>query len=432
MSTQPFIYGRPVRPDDFVDREDDLRTIFNRLRNGESTAVVGAPHIGKSSLLLKIADKATQLTFLSRDAQRLTFSAIDLHPVDSDYSPAGFWHEALRPLVARPGDASIARRLDRAAETDYDRRSLIRLFEALAERERHLVLLLDEFERLLAHPGFSKPSFFALLRSLATHTGGLALVIASRLSVALMNERGRGLLQVGSPFFNYFIELRLHPFNEDAVDVLLARAGDALSTDDRRFTRHVAGRHPFLIQAMAAAMVETGPEDRRALAAQRFYSQVAFHFDDLWHALDDRARSTALMLSLIELGGRALGRRFDFGGIEKVEAFGPELEKLAEQGLAEQVGQGWSLDWQHLLLWRGERWAVGTQAFCWWVRDVVVAGVREVAGYEEWLTQKRYRYLLTQEEWGQLTRILRKAPDWAVKGVGGLARSLFEELVRKR
>ena len=46
-SPQPFIYGRPVRPGEFLNREAELRTIFNRLRNGESTAVVGEPHLAK-------------------------------------------------------------------------------------------------------------------------------------------------------------------------------------------------------------------------------------------------------------------------------------------------------------------------------------------------------------------------------------------------
>jgi hypothetical protein len=65
---------------------------------------------------------------------------------------------------------------------------------------------MDEFERLLVHPNFQSPDFFALLRSLATRTGGLSLVTSSRMSVAEMNERGRGLLETGSPFFNNFIK----------------------------------------------------------------------------------------------------------------------------------------------------------------------------------------------------------------------------------
>ena len=431
-SPQPFIYGRPVRPGEFLNRETELRTIFNRLRNGESTAVVGEPHIGKSSLLLQLADEATQRAYLGEDARCLVVSLLDMHPIGNDYTPAAFWEEALEPLGEHPGHATTARRLKQAAEAGYARRPLERLFNHLGQRDRRLLLLLDEFERLLIHPNFQDPAFFALLRSLATRTGGLALVTASRLSVAQMNEQGRGLLDTGSPFFNNVIPVLLRPFDEATVDTLLDQAGKALSTDDRRFTRRVAGRHPFLLQAMAAAMVETTGDDRQVRAAECFYERISFHFDDLWRTLDDRTRTTAVILSLVELGGRALGQDFAYGEIEKVDAFGPELRKLAKRGLAEQVGEGWQFDREHLLLWRGGRWTVGAQAFAWWVRDVIIAEARRVPTYDEWLAKKRYRFLLTQEQWDWLVGAVRNAPEWAVRGVGALGRALFEELVRRK
>jgi len=290
--------------------------------------------------------------------------------------------------------------------------------------------LLDEFERLLIHPNFQDPAFFARLRTLATRTGGLALVTATRLSVAEMNEQGRGLLDIGSPFFNNMIEVPLSPFNEESVDALLDRGGEAFSLDDRRFVRRVAGRHPFLLQAMAATMVEITGDDRQARAAERFYERIPFHFDDLWRSLDDRTRTTAVILSLVEWGGRVLGQGFSYGEIERVDGFGPELSKLAERGLAERVGEGWQFDREHLLLWRGKRWTVGAQAFAWWVRDVVIAEARRVPAYDEWLANKRYRFLLTQEQWDRLVGAVRNAPEWAVRGVGALARALVEGLVR--
>jgi hypothetical protein len=427
-----FIHGRPVRPGEFLNREAELRTIFNRLRNGESTAVVGEPHIGKTSLLLQLADEGTQRAYLGEDARRLVVSLIDLHPISNDYTPVAFWEEALEPVRKHPGHAATTRRLEQATQAQYTRRPLERLFNHLAQRGRWLTLMLDEFERLLIHPNFQDPAFFALLRSLATRTGGLALASASRLSVAEMNERGRGLLDTGSPFFNNVIEVRLRPFDEKAADALLGQAGEALSLDERRFVRRVAGCHPYLLQAMAAALVEATGDDRHARAAETFYARISFHFDDLWRTLDDHARTTAVILSLVELGGRALGKDFAYGEIERVDAFGPELQKLAERGLAERVSEGWQFDWQHLLLWRGERWTVGAQAFAWWVRDVAIAEVRRVPTYEEWLVNKRYRLLLTKEQWDRLLSTVRNTPEWAVRGVGGLARSLFEELVRRK
>jgi len=430
-SAPHFVYGRPVQPDEFLNRGSSLRTLFNRLRHNESTAVVGEPHIGKTSLLLKLADETTRREYLAGDVEKTIISFIDLHPIGGDFTPTAFWREALEPVERHPVRDTLASLLQEAAEAGYSRRPLERLISQLAQQDLQLVLLLDEFERLLFHPNFRDPAFFALMRSLATRTGGLALITSSRLPVAAMNERGREIWHTGSPFFNNMIELRLGPFDEVTVGRLLGRAGDLFGSDDRRFIRRVAGRHPFLIQAMAATLAETDGEDRHRRAAEAFYERVAFHFDDLWRVLDDRARTTAVILSLLELGGRALGQRFAYGEIERVDAFGPELRRLAELGLAEQVGKGWQFDWQHLVLWRGERWTIGTQAFVWWVRDVIIAQSRRVPAYEEWLARKRYRLLLTQQQWDMLIGTVRNAPGWAVRGVGALARALLDELRRK-
>jgi hypothetical protein len=420
-----FIYGRPVRGSEFLNRESEMSTIFSRINNGESTAVVGEAHIGKSSVLLKIREH------LQAESPHLSVSLIDLHPVSGDYSPRTFWQEALEPVSA-DADPLLQQRLAAITQATDLRRPLERLFDYLASQNRSLIVLLDEFETLLSHPNFKDSSFFALLRSLATRTGGLSLVTATRLSVAEMNARGRTLLQTGSPFFNNMIEVRLHSFDERTIGALLAKAGDNLSSADRRFIRRVAGLHPFLLQALTATLLEAAGSARYSFTAENFFGRVSFHFDDVWSSLDDRTRTTAVILSLVEFGGRALGRGFSYGEIERVDAFGPELRKLADRGLAEQVGSGWQFDAEHLLVWRGERWTIGSQAFAWWVRDLVIGGARDVQKYEDWLAAKRYVVdgLLTQQQFDKLISVVRSAPDWAMRGVGGLARSLFDELLK--
>jgi hypothetical protein len=134
----------------------------------------------------------------------------------------------------------------------------------------------------------------------------------------------------------------------------------------------------------------------------------------------------------MELGGRALGDRFAYGEIEQADSFGPELRKLEERGLAEMAGEGWQFDMEHLLLWQGEQWTVGTQAFVWWVRDVIITESRRVPAYDEWLANKRYTFLLTQQQWDLLVNTVRDLPQWAVRGVAGLARSLVQELAGRK
>lgn len=409
-ATHPFIYGRPVRPGEFFDRNDSLRTVFNRLRHAESTALVGEPHIGKSSMLLKIAAEKTGLKYLGEELAAAKFCQIDLHPISSAYAPAKFWNEALEELEANGITDSTRQRLSRVHEQNYSRRSLERLFNHLGQQDKKLVLLLDEFDRLLSHPAFRESNFFPLLRSLTTRTGGLVVVPASRLTVAEMNDRSRGLLETGSPYFNNIIEEKLGPFTDETIDLLLAQAPSLIFPEDRKVIDHVAGKHPFLVQAIAAALAdeEQGPE-RHTRAVARFYGRVSYHFDDLWYSMDDRTRATAVVLSLLGLGGQTLGQGFASDGMGQVRELGPELQRLDGLGLARPVGEESSSDWQYTILWQGRQWTIGAQAFAWWVREVAITGVRPFPSFDDWLANERYRALLSPEQWDWLISTVREA-----------------------
>jgi hypothetical protein len=182
---------------------------------------------------------------------------------------------------------------------------------------------------------------------------------------------------------------------------------------------------------MAAALFEVQRRHRQTRAAAAFYERVSSHFDDVWEGLDDNTRTAAVILSLVELGGWASGQRFIYGEIERVKRFGPELRKLAELGLAEQVGQRWHFDRQHLLLWQGERWTMSAQSFIWWARDVVIARTRCIPTYDEWLRHKRYKLLLTQQQWDGLKKALASVPEGMTRSVAKLAGALFDELVKQ-
>ena len=63
----PFRYGNPIPPDRFIGREAVVRRIFSRIRNGESSAIVGSLHFGKSSLLRYIGDEHVRETWIGSE-----------------------------------------------------------------------------------------------------------------------------------------------------------------------------------------------------------------------------------------------------------------------------------------------------------------------------------------------------------------------------
>jgi hypothetical protein len=201
------------------------------------------------------------------------------------------------------------------------------------------------------------------------------------------------------------IEVHLAPFDEETVGLLLERSG--FDESSRALIRRMAGRHPFLLQAMADTLLSITDSDDYARVAERFYERFAFYFDELWYTLDNRTRTALVILSLLELGSGS--ETFNYEESEQADIFGPDLPRLAYMGLAEQVKTSWSVNGQNGLVWRGERWRVSTQAFLWWVWDVVIAQSRRVLTYDEWLYYKRYRSLLTEAQWEELVSSMRNA-----------------------
>jgi hypothetical protein len=402
---------------------------------GESTALVGEPHVGSTSLLLKLSDPDTLGRYLGAHADRFTFSYLEFLGLEEDFTASSFWAEALEPLERDVNlDVTVREALLKAAEAAYARRPMMQLFRLLGRRKRPLVLLLDEFDCLLQHRNFQSHQFFATLRRLASHSQGLVVITASRWPLARMQSWGRQLHPSGSSLFSHMISVRLSSFEERYVVELLDWAGDRFDDADRQFIRRIAGRNPFLVQAAASVMLETGDTGlaRLTKAGTKFYERIDHHFYELWSNLDDNARTAAVILSLMELGGRAPRGSFAFGEIEQVQNFGPELSRLNELGLAERVGRkGWQFDTEHLLFWQGERWTVAAQAFTWWVRDVVIAGQRPLPTFDEWLADHRYVGVVTQEQWDRLLNAVRSLPDWAGRGVGVLAGSLAQELLKR-
>ena len=403
LHENPFIYGRPVRGEQFFGRQLEINTVLNRLRNKESTAIVGAPHTGKTSLLMRLADNDVLVDKLGIGfAAKIIPSPINLHDLPESYTPNRFWEDALEPLRVRSGNNTISQLIQLARNAMYDHHTLEKLFKKLAENDRALLLLLDEFEVVLKHKNFQDSSFFAGLRKLSSLTEGLVVVTASRLSIVDMNEIGRGLLDVGSPFFNTMIQVSLKPFDDYTIAQFLSQPGSIIvKPNQRAFIQCMAGRHPFVLQAMAAAFQDnpTNP----GVASEICYERIAFHFSDLWISLPENCRTTAVILSLSELGGKIRGKNFELASIENNEKFEVELRNLAQHGLAELVQKTgyWINNWNYLFSSGDKKWAIGTLLFAWWVRDQMMSS-SSGGLYMDWLKGKHYKDWLTFDEWQQI------------------------------
>ncbi len=417
-----FVCGRPVSGKEFINRENDLQTVFGRIRNVEPVAVVGEPHIGKTSLLHQMAKADIQRQYLGEDSGRFLFQFIDLHDIPANYTPIDFWEDITEPLEDLR-DEDIRAALQRSREAGFDRRSVRRLFEKVRRKGYVLVPLLDEFDVLVYHPNFQGAPLFATIRSIQSNIQGLVPVVASRRKVSELNDAGS---PHGSPYFNQMIDVILKPFDERAVGMLLAPGG--FTEAQRSLIRVFAGRHPYLLQAMADTM-QTCPQDLEK-AAGMFYERTASHYHDIWKYLSEDQRFVALLLALMAFDGQARGQTFDYGEIEHASKFDRELRDLEEVGLAERLDEGSRFVWdsKHFLLWRGGRWRIGSLAFAWWLRDHVITQHEPLPEIDDFLRRKRYRLFLTQEQWDTL----RESAHSVAPNLISLAKLVLKSMGRKR
>jgi hypothetical protein len=435
----PFIYGRPVSPDRFIDRLEVTQTLFSRISVGDSTAVVGEPHIGKSSLLHYVQSPHVRSEWLEDKAGNFLFSAMDCHLLAGDFSPADFWRRALAPLTESPLSDDVIHQLDIVGQNDFGAFSLETLFKLLAQSDHCLVLLIDEFDTMLHHPNFNKAEFFGALRALATGTDGLALVTATRQSVHDMIILTQALNPYGSPFFNQFTELNLGYFDDIAIRELLAQAlsNSAIQFDDRAlaFLRRIAGRHPYLLQAGGAALYEAvsrglAGEELYLSATKAFCHSTAAHFADFWSHLTPAAQTALAILALGEVQGQLDRRAFDTGDMGKLDIFRSELEKLVEIGVVEEVtDKGLHFDWGNFVLWRDRQWRIAAGGFVWWFADSVITRTRAVIPWDEWVEQREYEGLLTRGEKDRLRELAAKIPKDTFASVAKLARTFLEGLL---
>src|SRR5262245_5099669 len=91
----PFLAGKPVPPDRFIGRTSEVHAIFSRITYAQSTAIVGEPHIGKSSLKRFIGDDRIRSEWLGEKANRTIFVDIDCHLFPGDLIIDSFWRNVL-------------------------------------------------------------------------------------------------------------------------------------------------------------------------------------------------------------------------------------------------------------------------------------------------------------------------------------------------
>lgn len=334
-----FQTSTPVVGAGFFNRKlelDQLAQAIAKLSSGapQWIAILGARKIGKTSLVLEAARRAS--------AKAVRVVALDVQEQDPA-SPQIFRRLVLRVLDAALGvelgeslerlirsPAAYRRALQRSdafAKLSADLRSeLLELTDGAASTDRlhewlelpeqlalqlglRFVIAVDEFQELEALARRQR-GLFGQMRSIWQRHRHVAYFISGSVRSMLLALISRD----NSPFFHHFAVVDLGPFERTAAIELLRRAGDAesvISQDIAEKAVDIIGGHPFYLQLLGETLMqdidappEVGLKD--ALQSLLFspYGRLALFFENEMQRLV--GRSTFLTATLDALANGPL------------------------------------------------------------------------------------------------------------------------------
>lgn len=315
----PFFYRSPIRDAAFFfGRQTETEQAFLLLKKSQSVAIVGPRRIGKTSLLLHLADSTMHAAF-HLAADRYCFVVLDCQGWGSDTVGevlSRLLEEATRALVQSGRQSASA-----PIASSISFRAFEQAIRGVVEQGIQLVFLLDEFEVLCANSRLDA-DLFSGLRSLAMRYG-IAFATVSTRPLLELPEVGQGGLS--SPFFNFFAQLRLYPFSLSEARTMLAelstRGGWPFSNEAITLLLELAGPHPFLLQIAAfhtfAMLTQPGAtlDSSHTEIRRRFLSDAESHWRVFWERLAPIDQRVLALLAVADRGDQVAVERLIGAGV---------------------------------------------------------------------------------------------------------------------
>lgn len=232
----------------FVGRRREIWGTLDRLANPQSrvsSAVYGEIGIGKSWFL----ERLKQPDLLSEwDIQEPEASVIPLNCQEIDpWSAEAFWKTIFNDLQKNNIPASEQRIISDLLNTLASDNLLIgQLLDQIAKNGRFLILLLDNFDRIIEQMELENPPFLNTMRSLLVRERkGLGIVLTTS---EPLHELCKSIHFDISPFDNVFYPVELKPFElveaNNFIEARLKNTGIRFSEEEKQRLLNSAQGHP--------------------------------------------------------------------------------------------------------------------------------------------------------------------------------------------
>lgn len=376
ISENPFVFDRPLDPQDLVDREDELALLAERLRDSVNTRLSSPRDYGKTSLLHRAVSDArsTDAGAVLVDLYGVRTAGQMAAQIELAYAelPAGPLSSALATLRRRGGGVGFQTPLGGASVSlgagEAAHRALLDALDLPARLHektgRRMLVVFDEFQVVL------KAELDALIRSVIQHQGsGVTYVFSGShpgMMRSLFSDRKR-------PFYGQAAPLELHRLPRSAIGDYIAdrfrqtqrEAGEALG-----WLLDLVDGHPqrsmlfaHLLWRHTEAEAEAGEEEWLA-AHEEAWGYLQGDFEATWDSLTavEAGVVDTVAAGVQQLTGKAAREIF---GLPTGSAARDAAKRLVEQGLLSRTGTGRPTRYELVdpvfARWvvRGRRWATG-------------------------------------------------------------------------
>jgi len=318
--TNPFTFGDLALDERFTDRADEVRELAADMRNGQNVLVYAPRRYGKSSLILRAAQEViadgvlVAYCDLMRTPTRERFAAAlaktiwsDLaSPVDHAFEKAVSLFRGLRIVPSMdvdPIDGSLRFGFQagrRKADIDETIERLLELpAEIAAERKRRVVLVLDEFQEVVALDK-QFPNLMRAVFQAQPDVGHVYLGSRRHVLERIFSDRNE-------PFWRSAKRLEIGPIPADEFAAFLrerfAGTGRAIVEDGAARLLRATGGHPYGTQELAYATWELVPPGGVAgvpeveAALVKVLRSEHNHFTGLWEEASRPQRLALLALA---------------------------------------------------------------------------------------------------------------------------------------
>jgi len=253
MAENPYFHRGPVRDRKFFfGRTAETQEILSCVHRRQSVSIVGPRRIGKTSLLLHLADPEVRAVYDLGDDH--VFVYIDCQALSGSLTESDVYRELLAGVVTVTQGVHRVERGSRESMTYLD---FGRSLEQIVAPDLRIVFMFDEFEEIAGN-GHLGRSFFNELRGLG-QTDKVVYVTASTETLSDLTFHNQIVLS--SPFFNVFYPVWLGFVNSEEaralVDDQASMVGfDGFDESDHAFLRETAGLHPFYLQVACYYLFE--------------------------------------------------------------------------------------------------------------------------------------------------------------------------------